>query len=68
MNDTLIRMQKAGFTVKLDGDGFTVKPSHLLTSKQRDFLKSNKAQIMDALLTTVVYKPAGSGLADSTQS
>lgn len=58
--EVLMHLKNAGFTVKLDGDGFTVKPCHLLTPTQRDFLKRHKAQIMDELLTTVVYTPAGS--------
>lgn len=59
MNDILTRLQNAGFTVKLDGDGFTVMPSYKLNSVQRDYLKANKAAIMAALLKTVVYTPNG---------
>ena len=57
--DALTRIRNAGFTVKLDGDAFTVKPSNQLTEEQRAFLKANKMQIMDALLMTIVYTPSG---------
>jgi hypothetical protein len=57
--DALTLIRNEGFTVKLDGNDFTVAPSHLLTSKQRNFLKKHKTRIIDALLITVVYTPAG---------
>ncbi len=57
--DALTRIRNAGFTVTLDDDAFTVKPSNQLTEEQRAFLKANKVQIMDALLMTTVYTPSG---------
>jgi hypothetical protein len=57
--DALTQIRNAGFVVKLDGDAFTVKPSNELTEELRAFLKANKVQIMDALLTTIVYTPSG---------
>ena len=55
----LDKIKTAGFKIELDGDGFTVSPSDKLTQQQRDYLKSNKALIMDELLLTVVYTPCG---------
>ena len=57
--DALTRIRHAGLTIKLDGDGFTVSPSEKLSDRQREFLKTNKPQIMAELLLTTVYNLNG---------
>ena len=57
--EALTIIQNAGFTVKLDSDGFTVSPSEKLSDRQREFLKINKPQIMAELLLTTVYNLNG---------
>lgn len=51
-----------GFLVTLDKDCFAITPSNLLTQSQRDFFKSHKAEIIEALraeLVVTVWTPAG---------
>jgi hypothetical protein len=55
----LEKIKNNGFTIELDGDGFTVTPSEKLTNEQREFLKANKPQIMAELLLTTVYNLYG---------
>ncbi len=55
----LEKIKNSGFIIELDGNSFTVSPSDTLTDKQRDFMKSNKPQIMAELLLTTVYNLYG---------
>lgn len=59
MTPLLEKIKNNGFDVQLDDDGFTVSPSEKLTNEQREFLKSNKSQIMTELLLTTVYNLNG---------
>ncbi len=45
----LTKIKSAGFAVKLEGDSFKIIPSSKLTTTQRDFLKSHKAEIVSEL-------------------
>ncbi|MEI6334300.1 MAG: hypothetical protein WCS87_07050 [Methylococcaceae bacterium] len=45
----LTKIKNAGFAVKLEGDSFKIIPSSKLTTTQRDFLKSHKAEILTEL-------------------
>lgn len=47
----LLKIKKAGFEISLYGDGFEVYPADKLTTGQREFLKSHKAEIMNELTT-----------------
>ena len=51
----LKKIKNSGFTIELDGDGFTVSPCDKLTEKQMAFMQANKPQIMAELLLTTVY-------------
>lgn len=55
----LEKIKRSGFTFELDDDGFIVSPADKLTQVQREFLKTNKPQIMRELLLTTVYTLAG---------
>jgi hypothetical protein len=45
----LQRIKRAGFEISLSGDSFTVCPASSLTTEQRDFLKTHKAEIIREL-------------------
>lgn len=45
----LAKIRSAGFNVQLLGESFQVSPAGALTSNQRSFLKSHKAEIMEEL-------------------
>jgi hypothetical protein len=45
----LQHIKRAGFEVSLSGDTFTVSPASRLTTEQRDFLKTHKAEIIKEL-------------------
>jgi hypothetical protein len=45
----LSEIKRAGFVINLNGGDFVVTPSKLLTDRQRDFLKSHKAEIITEL-------------------
>ncbi|PPK77294.1 hypothetical protein B0F87_102406 [Methylobacter tundripaludum] len=47
----LLRIEKAGFKVYLDGDNLGISPAKDLTQPQREFLKSHKAEIITELST-----------------
>jgi hypothetical protein len=58
----LSKIRNAGFDVALDGDSFKVTPASSLTTTQREFLKSHKAEIITALKNAVIvlcYSPSG---------
>lgn len=59
MTPLLEKIKNSGFSIELDNDNFIVTPSEKLTDQQREFLKTNKAQIMTELLLTTVYNPNG---------
>ncbi|WP_262965160.1 hypothetical protein [Methylobacter psychrophilus] len=46
---SLSKIKNAGFDVSLCGDGFEITPSSQLTTNQREFLKSHKAEIVSEL-------------------
>ena len=51
-----------GFTVTLAGEHFEIIPASELTQTQREFLKSHRAEIVEALqaeLIVTVWTPAG---------
>ena len=45
----LSEIKRAGFIINLNGVDFVVTPSKLLTDRQREFLKSHKAEIITEL-------------------
>ena len=45
----LSRIIEQGFTVTLIGDDFDISPAKNLTDNQREFLRSNKAEIIQEL-------------------
>jgi hypothetical protein len=45
----LSRIEKAGFTVYLDGDSLGISPAKDLTMPQREFLRSHKSEIIREL-------------------
>jgi hypothetical protein len=45
----LSKIEKAGFTVFMDGDNLGITPAKALTLPQREFLKSHKAEIITEL-------------------
>ena len=51
----LSKIRTAGFDVALDGDSFKVTPASSLTTTQREFLKSHKAEIIAELQAQVVW-------------
>ncbi|CAA9889643.1 conserved hypothetical protein [Candidatus Methylobacter favarea] len=69
----LLKIREEGFDVILFGDAFKVSPANELTTKQREFLKRHKAEIINALqnqgawielpdpgaLTVTCYTPDG---------
>ena len=57
LNTNLLeRITSNGFTIQLDGDSFIISPSSKLTNKQREYLISNKPQIMAQLLNPLKQK------------
>jgi hypothetical protein len=54
----LQRIQRAGFEVSLSGDTFTVSPASRLTTEQREFLKTHKAEIVKELSASGTAAPA----------
>lgn len=59
MKFLLEKIKNSGFSIELDGDNFTVSPKEKLTDQQREFMKTNKTQIMAELLLTTVYNLNG---------
>ena len=53
----LSKIKQAGFDVFLHGDGFKIKPSSKLTTKQREFLRCHKAEIISELLAEALRIP-----------
>ena len=51
----LLEIRNAGFDVALDGDGFKVTPASSLTTTQREFLRSHKAEIITELQAQVEW-------------
>ena len=47
----LAKIERAGFHVALDGDGFEISPSSKLTMPQREFLRQHRAEIIEELKT-----------------
>ena len=47
---TIHKMKQQGFTLDFDYHGLIVKPFSKLTTTQLEFLKTNKAAIIDALI------------------
>jgi hypothetical protein len=47
----LSKIEKAGFTVFIDGDNLGITPAKDLTQPQREFLKSHKEEIITELST-----------------
>ena len=45
----LSEIKRAGFVINLNGGDFTITPSKSLTDRQREFLKSHKAEIITEL-------------------
>ena len=52
----LLKIRNAGFDVVLDGDSFKVTPASSLTTTQREFLKSHKAEIVNELHNQIVWE------------
>ena len=52
----LSKIRTAGFDVALDGDSFKVTPASSLTTTQREFLKSHKAEIITELHNQIVWE------------
>lgn len=49
------RIRENGFEIELNGDDFIVTPDDKLTSRQREFMRTNREEIMHELLATVVF-------------
>ena len=49
------KIRNNGFEIELNGDDFTVSPNDQLTQQQREFMRTNKEEIMRELLKTTVY-------------
>jgi hypothetical protein len=43
------KIRNAGFTLELDGDDLTISPFSKLTTRQTEFLKFHKAEIIEEL-------------------
>jgi hypothetical protein len=53
----LTKIRSKGFTVSIRDDGLVITPAENLTESQRDFLKANKAVIIDELLSEQIPFP-----------
>jgi len=49
--DAVQRMERAGFRLEAVGGSLRVNPAEKLTATQRDWLRSHKAELMEALAT-----------------
>ena len=62
----LTKIKEAGFSLTLEGDNFKIIPFSKLTTKQREFLKSHKAEIISDLkaepLIVICYTPRGEAI------
>ena len=45
----LMKIKNAGFDVSLNGDNFRITPASFLSTRQREFLKLHKAEIINEL-------------------
>jgi hypothetical protein len=57
MSDTPLidKIRNNGFEIELNGDDFSVTPDSKLTQHQREFMRTNREEIMHELLSTTVY-------------
>jgi hypothetical protein len=53
----LTKIRGKGFTVSIRDDGLVITPAENLTESQRDFLKANKALIIDELIQEQLLIP-----------
>ena len=54
------KIRNGGFEIELNGDDFNVTPDSKLRQQQRDFMRTNREEIMHELLETTVYTLYGS--------